>query len=83
MLVDTSRLVLNHPGMNKVASCLRDAMSLAILSTSSLVPCFSFIIAWQDQVLMVLPITPVNTTAAKAVTAANLNRIGRIAVSYL
>jgi hypothetical protein len=74
MLVDISNLVhvLHHPGMSKVASCLRDVMSLAILSTSSLVPSFSLIISWPDHVQMVLPITPVNTSTAKAVTAAIL-----------
>ena len=74
MLVDISSLfhVLHHPGMSKVASCLRDVMSLAILSTSSLVPSFSLIISWPDHVQMVLPITPVNTSTAKAVTAAIL-----------
>ena len=74
MLVDISSLfhVLHHPGMSKVASCLRDVMSFAILSTSSLVPSFSLIISWPDHVQMVLPIIPVNTTTAKAVTAAIL-----------
>ena len=74
MLVDISSLVhvLHHPGMSKVASCLRDVMGLAILSTTSLVPSFSLIISWPDHVQMVLPITPVNTSTAKAVTAAIL-----------
>ena len=71
MLVDIPSLVhvLHHPGISKVASCLRDVMSLAILSTFSLVPSFSLIISWPDHVHIVLPITPVNTNTAKAVTA--------------
>jgi hypothetical protein len=71
--VDISSLVhvLHHPGMSKVASCLRDVMSLAILSTTSLVPSSSLIISWPDHV-QVLSITPFNTTTAKAVTAAIL-----------
>jgi hypothetical protein len=74
LLVDISSLVSvqHHPGMAKVASCLRDIMSLAILSTSTLVPSISLIISWPDHVQTVLPVTPINTSTAKAVTAAIL-----------
>ena len=47
LLVDIPSLVSvrHHPGMGKVASCLRDMMSLATLSTSHLVPSISLTMA--------------------------------------
>ena len=74
LLVDMPSLksFQHHPGIGKVASCLRDIMSLAILSTSSLVPSISLIISWPNHLQTLLPITPINTSTVKAITASIL-----------
>ena len=74
ILVDIPSLasIKHFPGIGKIASCLRDIVSLAVLSTSHLVPSMSLILSLHENIQTLLPITPINSSTVKAITASLL-----------
>ena len=74
MVVDVPSLsaIRHFPGVGKIASCLREIVSLAVLSKTPLIPSMSLILALPDHIQTLLPVTPVNSSTAKAITTSLL-----------